>query len=171
VDLSELILYTLWEQYRDQEGYQWTDHRIRAEARGISLNARTNSVIDLMIANEQRGLGRLANTIRQAVQADLEVSQITHPEPERLDKVILGTIVRELGALSYEFSLIDSQNHCLFHGHNYFGLKPTFPTVDKFPHVRVHITDMDDLQQLQFLLDHVSTHHDNGGFEQLPMFG
>jgi hypothetical protein len=168
--LNDLVYHKLWEKYRDKEGYEWVDHRIRAETRGISLNARTKGVLDMVIANETKGLGRLANTIRRAVQNELMNEGLQIPDPDHLDKTILGTIVRELGALSYEFRLDGPDGSTLFHGHNYFGLKPNFPTVDNFPHVRVHITNLDDLEQLHFLVDHIGMHRDYGGPQQLPMF-
>lgn len=150
INLQQITLHRLWDQYLGQRGYQWMHRRIRAEAGGVSLSAYAGRAVVEMGTG---GIEHLAKTIRQAVQDELITVYDTHlPEPERIDEVILRTLIREYGTLSYEFNLVGSQP--IISAHVYFGTKKNSQLQDSFPHVRLTDSKITDLAQLKFLLDH-----------------
>jgi hypothetical protein len=151
VNLHHLILHVLWERYRYDGSYAWFDRRIRAESGGVALSAHAGAVVEIEVA----GIRRLAHTLRRSVEHELETRyDLSLPDPENVDEVILRTLIREFGTLSYEFSLESESGGRLFRAHNYFGLKPEANSPDSFPHSRVFTTWGDDLGQLSFLLRH-----------------
>jgi hypothetical protein len=168
VNLHNLMIYKLWDQYRYDSEYEWIDRRIRAEAGGVSLSARAGAVVELSVG----GIRHLATTIRSSVQRELETQhKMGLPDPERVDEVILRTLIREFGALSYEFSLQERAGNRVFRAHTYFGLKPNTSSPDSFPHLNLFTTWRDDLEQLQFLVDHLRADYDDKGqFEQRSLF-
>lgn len=168
VDLHDLILHKLWDEYRYAESYEWIDRRIRAESGGVSLSARAGAVVEIEIG----GIRRLANTIRKSIQLELNTKYETSlPEPDKFDEVILRTLIREFGTLSYEFSLADNDGSKLFRAHTYFGLKPKTSSPDAFPHLKFHTSWRDDKEQFQFLLDHLRMDDDNESQpEQILLF-
>lgn len=150
-NLHNLILHALWERYRYDRSGRWTDRRIRAESGGVSLSAHAGAVAELDVG----GIRRLANAIRRSISADFETKHQTtgQPDPDRLEEVVLRTLLREFGTLSYEFSL-ETGNEKVFRAHSYFGLKPNASSPDSFPHLNIFTTWRDDLEQLHFLLGH-----------------
>ena len=168
VNLHRLVLHELWDRYRYDPSYRWLDRRIRAESGGVSLSAHAGPIVEIEVA----GIRRLAYTIRCSIEQELGTQyNIGVPEPEGLDEVILRTLLREFGALSYEFSLGDKDGNRLFRAHNYFGLKPETTSADSFPHSRVFTTWQNDLDQLHFLLHHLGVDDGNEGeFTQPSLF-
>lgn len=168
--LHKVILHDLWNQYRyDEKNYSWKDLRIRAEAGGVSLNASTIGIIEYS-DEEIQGLGRLANAIRKAIETELAtVFKASLPEAKRFDEVILRTLLRELGTLSYEFKL-ENHKETLFHAHSYFGLKQKVPSPDRFPHMKIIRSSRSDLQQLEFLLEHLRSSNARNQLEQVSLF-
>jgi len=169
VNLHDLVLYTLWDKYRYDGTSKWVDRRIRAESGGVALTARTGAIIDIDVP----GIRRLAYTIRRSIQMELSEKQgVFLSEPAWFDEVILRTLLREFGSLSYEFSLEDRFKRKLFRAHSYFGVKPNSTSPDSFAHLNVFTTWQDDLRQLQFILDHMDDDHgENNRSEQLSLFG
>jgi len=166
INLHNLILHRLWDRYRDNPSYEWLDRRIRAESGGVALSAHAGTVVEFEVA----GIRRLAYTIRSSIERELETKyNLKLPDPENLDEVILRTLLREFGALSYEFSLENEGDDKLFRAHNYFGLKPETTSPDSFPHSRIFTTWRDDLGQLDFLLRHLGA-NDAGGYTQDTLF-
>jgi len=158
VNLYDLILHRLWDQYRHNPSYQWLDRRIRAESGGVSLSARTGAIVEI----EAGGIRRLAYTIRRSIELELNTGYGSGlPEPEAFDEVILRTLIREFGAVSYEFSLEDNAGNKLFRAHSYFGSKPEASSPDSFPHLHVYTMWRDDLGQLGFLLDQLRVGNDS----------
>lgn len=152
-NLHDLILHNLWDEYRLDDSYSWTDLRIRAESGGVSLNARSSGVdYDIDI----RGINHLARTLRNSISQELNQENIDLPNVNRLDEVILRTLIREFGAKSYEFSLEHEQEK-IFKGHVYFGMKPNFPGPDSFPHINCYSSWGYYQNQLEFILDELST--------------
>ena len=116
------------------------------------LSAHAGAVVEIEVA----GIRRLAHTIRRSVEQELNVNHdLELPDPEDFDEVILRTLIREFGTLSYEFSLENQNGDRLFRTHSYFGMKPNSTSSDTFPHVNVYTTWRDDLGQLRFLLQHL----------------
>lgn len=150
-NLHDLMLNDLWDRYRENLTYDWIDRRIRAESSGVSLSAHAGVVYEI----EAGGILNLARTIRTSVQEELRTRYESDlPEPSRFDEVILKTLIKEYGTLSYEFSL-ESAGEVIFRAHSYFGLKPRSKSRDSFPHLNLHIRYCPDLQQLRFVLDHL----------------
>ena len=158
-DLHRLVLHALWERYRYDRSCAWVDRRIRAESGGVSLSAHAGAVTELSIG----GIRRLANAIRGAIDADFQTQyQTSLPDPGRLEEVVLKSLIREFGTLSYEFSL-EIGGEKVFRAHSYFGLKPDSPSPDSFPHLNLFTTWRDDLEQLHFLLAHCGAEDDKVG--------
>jgi hypothetical protein len=150
LNLQQVVLHRLWNGYLKQPGYEWKHRRIRAESSGVSINAHagSRSILEL----EGQGISHLASTIRIAVALEMqERYSITLPDPSYFDDIILRTIIREYGALSYEFSL-KQHGKLIFRAHSYFGDKTEKPSQDSFPHMR--LIEVDELSQLAFLLAH-----------------
>ncbi|MCP4423423.1 MAG: hypothetical protein GY803_02925 [Chloroflexi bacterium] len=175
-NLQHLILQKMWNEYKlDKEHYIWDDRRIRAEAGGVSLNARASAKSRRKNRTEQdidvEGIKRLARTLRNSIESELEGAyDYKLPNPEDFDEVILRTMIKDFGPLSYEFDLADKEDELLFNGHIFFGAKPQQGKVDSFPHIRVYITYHDDLQLLDFILKHLEVDdEDNSQSEQLPL--
>ena len=132
------------------------------------MSARAGAAVEIEIG----GIRRLANTIRKSIQLELNTKYETSlPEPDKFDEVILRTLIREFGTLSYEFSLTDNDRNRLFRAHTYFGLKPDTSSQDAFPHINFYVSWRDDKEQFQFLLDHLRTDDDNESQpEQILLF-
>jgi hypothetical protein len=141
----------MWDEFRNNQDYEWTDRRIRAEASGVTFNARAGAIYQI----EAGGIRSLANTIRRAIEEELRLEHdIILPEGDWFDEVILRTLIREYGTLSYEFSL-EQENELLFRSHTYFGQRRNMDSPDKFPHMNLHTTKRGDLEQISFLLDYL----------------
>lgn len=154
-ELHNLVLYDLWSKYQDNSDFQWRHQRIRAEAGGVALSAHAGGVVEVDLEDESKGISKLATTIRRSVQRELETTyQQPLPNPEQFDHVILRTLIREYGALSYEFRL-SKEGTQILRAHTYFGSKKNSNTADMFPHLRVYISQRGDIDQLNFLLQHI----------------
>lgn len=174
VNLHDLILHDMWDKYRNDPQYKWTDKRIRAESGGVSLNAHAGSV-ELSVD----GIKKLANTIRRSVEEELRQSYHHDlKDPFHFDEVILRTLIREFGALSYEFTLSNTTGENIFRAHTYFGMKPGNASSDSFPHLHVFVTWSDAIKQLNFLLENIRASHlvldekrssNESRFEQIQM--
>lgn len=92
------------------------------------------------------------------------------PKPEWIDDVILRTLIREFGALSYEFSLESTTGEKVFRAHSYFGSKVDSPTPDSFPHLQATISWGSDLDQIKFLLKHVRPDEHTSRNQQSSLF-
>lgn len=167
-ELHNLMLHQLWGEYQANPDYKWTHRRIRAESSGVSLNAHAGSLPEI----DAGGILNLATTIRRAIQHELDVNyRIQLPEPAKFDEVVLRTLIREYGALSYEFSL-EKDGKQVFRAHTYFGLKENSNSADRFPHLKLFISRRDDLEQLDFITDYLNKHPIHEIFEpqRLPLF-
>lgn len=164
LDLSTLILHKLWEKYLEQSttsNYVWQHLRIRAEASGIALNAKSAGVAEIDIT----GLKALARQLAKTSLEALYESCI----PEQLDKVenaLLRTLIHEWGTKSYEFCLEreiiehDQENEATNHqkleklirSHCYFGQKPQSKMPDCFQHLKCFASYGGSREALKFLL-------------------
>ena len=150
VNLYHVILDTVWDKYRSSGQYEWVDKRIRAQAAGISLSARAGAVEEASVS----GIRRLAQTLRRAVEQHASSRHSALPQPEEVDEVLLRTLIKEFGTVSYEFQLMPRGGSPLFWAHAYFGAKPGSHSPDQFPHLSFRSSAGGDLDQLRFLLDH-----------------
>lgn len=169
VNLHNLILYKMWDEYRYDEAYDWKDRRIRAESGGVVLSAHSGAVAE--IGEEQiGGIRHLANMIRQSVEREmLSVFHQSLPQPYRFDEVILRTLIREFGTLSYELSLRRTEGDKLLRAHCYFGLRQERSSPDIFPHVRFFSNWRDVADQFTFLVDNLGEPREHQ-LEQLSIF-
>ena len=88
--------------------------------------------------------------IRRSIEQELqETNGLAFPDPGNIDEVILITLLRELGTLSYEFYL-NNGGTTLFRAHTYFGNGPN--SVDTLVHHYLFTSDQSDLGQLNFYL-------------------
>jgi len=153
-NLHQFVLHQLWDYYRAQNGYTWTDLRIRAESGGVSLNARSAGAGgDVEI--DVKGINHLAHTLSLSVVKELGLS-LEKPEQQHLQDHILQTIIRQFGAKSYEFSL-ECDSVKVIKAHFYFGMKPNYPSPDAFPHVNCHTSWKSDTNQLEFIINQIKT--------------
>jgi len=151
IKLHWLVLYCLWDKYRHNPSYLWTDRRIRAESSGVSLNAHAGAVHEIDVG----GILHLARTVRSSIQQELQTKHGQGmPDPCTFDEVIMRTLIREFGTLSYEFSLEEGQS-VVFRAHSYFGLRPQSNSRDRFPHLKLHTSRRHHLDQMGFLLNHL----------------
>ena len=151
-NLNKLVLDTLWDKYRNKNGFLWQDLRIRAESGGVSLNARSagshgEGELDVT------GLKHLARTLSLSISNEM-VLKLSPDDIEKLQEVILRTLIRQFGAKSYEFSLMHDRQK-IIKAHIYFGMKPTFPTADSFPHIHCYVSWQKDREQFSFILDNL----------------
>lgn len=182
LNLQDIVLHRLWDTYLGKQGYDWTHRRIRAESSGVSLNAHagraggyqskrpSKGIVEFNLQpHDGVGISHLASTIRKAVEYELRsLYNQELPDPRIFDDIILRTIIREYGAVSYEFSLLH-HGRLLFRAHSYFGDKAKAPSQDGFPHmklvgtVRYHDEEnnryqmtkkLNELEQLRFILQH-----------------
>jgi|GEM_PF-1263177 len=180
INLNALILDTLWERYRyDYETYIWKDVRIRAEHRGISLNASAGAITRTEYNNEQNendediddeddatgveGIEYLAITIRKSVWQRLKTSNYTPPEDiqtiKQIEDEILRTLIKKYDPKSYECIIREKIGESiLFNGYSFFGSRPQSLSPDGFTHIRLRrVTKLGDLEQMQFLLNHINS--------------
>ncbi len=151
-NLHDFVLYQLWGAYRGQNDVQWDDLRIRAESGGVSLSARSagasaDTELDI------QGINHLANVIGLSVEKKLNLS-LGITEHNQLKETILQTLIRQFGAKSYEF-LLQVDGLKKIKSHIYFGMKPSFPGPDSFPHINFHTSWKDDQEQFSFILDQI----------------
>ena len=157
-NLYNFVLHQLWDNYRGQDGFTWTDQRIRAESGGVSLNARSAGVTN-DVEIDVRGINSLANTLTLSVIRELGLP-LDIQKQHNLQEKILRTIIREFGAKSYEFSL-EHYSDKLIRAHIYFGAKPNFPGPDSFPHINCIIGWKSDQDQLNFIVNQLKTLPEN----------
>jgi hypothetical protein len=149
-DLAQLVLHTLWDRYRYNDG--WVDKSIRAQSGGVAVSAHAGAVSELDVG----GLRGFAQTIRKNIEYELKhCFDVNLPEPERFDEVVLRTLIREYGARSYEFSLASKNGERMLRLNTYFGVVGDVPSPDALAHFHVYVTWRNDLDQLRFLLDNL----------------
>jgi hypothetical protein len=151
INPAQLFLYDLWEYYRDKPEYHWVHRRVRARSAIISLNAHAGGEINL----EDEGILNFVRVIRRAINDDLvDKHNISLPSPESIDEVILMTLLRELGTISYEFYL-NCGSSTIFRAHTYFGFDPDSTSVDGLIHHNLSLRERPDLGHLEFLLQYL----------------
>lgn len=146
-NLHQLVLHEMWNKYLDSFHYRWQHLRIRAEADGVALNARSSGVTEVNVKGLQALARKLAESALERLGRPNNFEQISHVE-----SALLRTLIKEWGTKSYEFSLDrkpnsseassqDADNKAelenLFKAHCYFGLKQD-STQDSLQHLKCH---------------------------------
>ena len=146
-NLHRLVLHDMWNKYLDNFHYRWRHLRIRAEADGVALNARSSGVTEVDVRGLQALAQKLAESAVERLGRPDDVEQISHVE-----NALLRTLIKEWGTKSYEFSLDRKPNlieassqdtdnkpklENLFKAHCYFGLKQD-STQDSLQHLKCH---------------------------------
>lgn len=146
-NLHKLVLHQMWDKYLNETSYKWRHLRIRAEASGLAINARSAGVREIDV----KGLEALSQQLAKSVLATLDLAD----DPTKMNDVedaLLLTLIKKWGTKSYEFcldrdlSLINlesealQQKKCeyLFKAHCYFGMKPNSKTQDSLQHLKCH---------------------------------
>ncbi len=147
-NLHQLVLFDMWNKYLDNFDYRWQHLRIRAEADGVALNARSSGVTDVNVGGLQALAQKLSESALERLGLSDNCEQISHVESS-----LLRTLIKEWGTKSYEFSLDkkpnlseansqDTDNKAklenLFKAHCYFGLKPD-SSQDSLQHLKCHL--------------------------------
>jgi hypothetical protein len=146
-NLHQLVLHEMWNKYLDSFDYTWKHLRIRAEADGVALNARSSGVTEVDVGGLRRLARKLAESASERLGLPDNCEQISHVE-----NALLRTLLKEWGTKSYEFSLDRKPNSSeassqgtdnkaklenLFKAHCYFGLKQD-STQDSLQHLKCH---------------------------------
>ncbi len=169
LNLQNLVLHSMINDFDNSPVYEWKHLKIRSEAHGIALNARTAYQTKSI---EDTGLIKLARSIKNAIAEDLtKNNSINLPDEQRVERVVLNTLIREHGALSYEFALSE-RKELMLRMHVYFGFRgESSPTQDRFPHIKVYTSQQSDIEQMDYFLSYARTKgdYDNLRSEQLSL--
>jgi hypothetical protein len=164
-NFNELVLKKLWGKYHKQTHngtvYNWRHLRIRAEASGVALNARSAGVAEIDISGLQALSRELAKSAIQAIGED----KIQEIEFSAVEDSILRTLIHEWGTKSYEFCLDAStaevksslesdlpKDSKLIKSHCYFGAKPEPVSSDSFAHFKCYHDYGGSTSALKFLM-------------------
>jgi len=157
ISLEKLILQELWDKYLGDSQYIWRHLRIRADNRGVALNAHSTGAYTPE-GSDIRGLQALSRQLASsAIKAlnVLETPAILHS----VENSLLRTLIQEWGTKSYEFSLdrksdADNKQKSLFRAHCYFTSNgPSSSPLDYLQHLNCFIKDYGGSSQaLSFLL-------------------
>jgi hypothetical protein len=121
IKLDQLVLYNIWDKYLGDSQYSWQHLRIRADNRGVALNAHSTGAYTPE-GSDVRGLQALSRQLAHSAIKSLKVTET----PEIIHSVensLLRTLIQEWGTKSYEFSLdkkVDNKQESLFRAHCYF---------------------------------------------------
>jgi hypothetical protein len=154
--LNKLVLHQLMNRYDSNSAYSWQHLRVRAEAEGIALNARSGGarVAEIDISGI-RGLTKaMAEAAARALGRSTDEAAVA-----KIERALLRTLVHEWGTLSYEFCLepisgAASANHS-FRGHVYFGAKPDGKGPDQLAHCKCFKNYGGSSAALRFLREHL----------------
>ncbi|NTW19276.1 MAG: hypothetical protein HGA42_06540 [Nostocales cyanobacterium W4_Combined_metabat2_030] len=103
-NLHKLVLHDMWDKYLNKSidgiAYKWKHLRIRAEASGLAINARSAGVPEIDV----RGLQALSEKLAESVLQKLGLVGDSGKMSDAEDAIVL-TLIKEWGTKSYEFSL------------------------------------------------------------------
>jgi len=171
-DLYNLILDKLWKKYLDDENlsesYVWRHLRIKAESSGVALNAKSSpgnssefSLEGLLaLANKlaESATHSLAKNDKTSAQYDSTDSKIIH---ETLKTSLLKTLIKEWGAMAYEFQLDRLEEDKtkvvrVFRAYCNFGLREELDTEDALQHLKCFSEYGNSNGALDFLAKEIS---------------
>lgn len=154
--LHQIVLQHLWDKYLTEPQHIWRHLRIRADNRGVALNAHSTGAFD-QEKLKMRGLQALSRQLASSALNSLEIQET----PEVIGSVessLLRTLIQEWGTKSYEFSLDElsddgSKRIGLFRAHCYFANGPSPAPQDALQHLHCFTGNYGgSLQALNFLL-------------------
>lgn len=138
LNFHRLVLHDLWNRFVGDSDYRWKHLRVRAELKGVALNAHSSGAADVDIRGLEALTKALAESAARAIRVPLSTAQ-----KQTLENGILQTLIREWGTNSYEFSLeemVDADSTVeLFRAHCYFGLRHELSNQDSFQHMKCYI--------------------------------
>ena len=154
--LHSLVLQDLWNTYLTNPQYIWRHLRIRADNRGVALNAHSTGAYDQETL-QMRGLQSLSRQLASSALKSLNIEE-TSEIIRSVESSLLRTLIQEWGTKSYEFSLDklsndDTKPKYLFRAHCYFANGPSPSPQDALQHLHCFTKDYGgSLQALNFLL-------------------
>jgi hypothetical protein len=152
--LHQLVLHSLWDRYLNHAQYIWRHLRIRAESRGVVLNASSTAVAEINV----HGLEALTAALTDASLAALGLD-LSSVSKDAVEAALLRTLIQEWGTNSYEFSLDlrepSGEVQKVFRAHCYFGLRPLLHTQDSLQHLKCYASYGGGQAALRFLLEHL----------------
>lgn len=136
-DLHKLVLTDLWDKYLNKElegfKYVWQHLRIRAEASGVALNARSAGSSDIDVRGLQALSRQLASSAIESLGIEISDDSAKFSDVEN---AVLRTLIHKWGTKSYEFRLDklsvindnkisekENKKEYIFKAHCYFGAK------------------------------------------------
>lgn len=164
INLESIVLHSLWDSLRYQENIKWDDIRIRAEHKGVALNAQGNTRISSSDEDIETtelnitGIKYLATTIREVLQKRLlqkYTFDIPYIDHTYFDEEILRTLIQRYNPKSYRCLIQNENDYVLFSADCYFGKLSNSNSADKFIHLHLYdVNYIDQTQQLQFILQY-----------------
>jgi hypothetical protein len=158
VNLHSLVLDYLWENFRyNKSDYRWSDLRLRSKSAGVKLNARSSSTVTIKMGEQEiKGLVSLARTLRKSIFIELmKMQSISVSDEEHYDDVLLQALIKDFGALSYEFEVDNNPAGRVMRYYCYFGLQKDMANDDAFPHIQIYKPLGDHITQVQGILEHL----------------
>lgn len=171
-DLYNLTLEKLWHKYLEDvnfsDSYNWGHIRIKAESSGVALNAKTS----LKGSSEMslKGLVALADALSKSAIKSLSAQEIVDFNAdsgkeifalEALKNCFLKTLIKDWGAMAYEFSLdrLDDdkmKKEKIFRAYCNFGVRKDLDTEDGLQHLKCFADYGNSSGALKFLLQEMA---------------
>lgn len=154
--LHQLVLGDLWDKYLSNTQYIWRHLRIRADNRGVELNAHSTGAFEQEHI-QMRGLQALSRHLAYSALNSLNIQE-TPQVVNSVENSLLRTLIQEWGTKSYEFSLdkifsSGEKQQSLFRAHCYFAEGPSSSPQDSFQHLLCFTKNYGgSSQSLRFLL-------------------
>ncbi|NJL40351.1 MAG: hypothetical protein HC899_29105 [Leptolyngbyaceae cyanobacterium SM1_4_3] len=134
----------------------WRHLRIRADNRGVALNAHSTGAFD-QEKLQMRGLQALSKQLASSALSSLKIQE-TAELVSSVESSLLRTLIQEWGTKSYEFSLdgvpeTENKRIGLFRAHCYFANGPSPSPQDSLQHLHCFTGNYGGSSQaLNFLL-------------------
>ncbi|MFG6107678.1 hypothetical protein U2F10_35980 [Leptothoe sp. EHU-05/26/07-4] len=171
-DLYTLVLEKLWNKYLNNtlysDIYEWGHLRIKAESSGVALNAKSSpkgpseinlkGLVALADALATSALDSLLEHDDLSIELDSESEEMAQ---ETLKTRLLKTLIKDWGAMAYEFSLDRYENdksrkEKVFRAFCNFGLREDLETEDAFQHLKCFSEYGNSNGALKFLLQEMA---------------
>ncbi|MFZ5896444.1 MAG: hypothetical protein ACOY0T_35650 [Myxococcota bacterium] len=151
-DLFSIVFDKLMEEFLESADPEWTHLRVRAELKGVAVNARSAGVREFNVDGLEALARRLAE---RAITASGRTA--TAATVSAASKAVLKTLLQEWGTRSYAFRLKGKERAELdFEAHCYFGqLTDVKFGQDTLQHVLCLHNKLKSRGALQFLLPYL----------------
>lgn len=168
-NLHTLVLTDLWDKYLNKElggfKYKWQHLRIRAEASGVALNARSAGSSDIDVRGLQALSRQLASSAIESLGIEISDDSAKFSDVEN---AVLRTLIHKWGTKSYEFRLDrlsvinankiqegENKKESIFKAHCYFGAKAESENPDALVHLLCSIEYGGSTGALDFLINEI----------------